>query len=366
MTKRKYIPFFILLLLIFSVSFCAFANAGGEDIYNNDGGVLCISHGGYSAAEDKNSPEAIAAAFSKGADMVSARASYSEGEMVLCDKNATRLSEAVTSLGLSEIIILDISSEDKNEAYAFIEDADVFENVFLRFEGSLKEINGWLEGKNEKLVVIPVCDSFNIFTVLSAVKATAQSELPALQLQSKNYFGVMYGSVCTSRYSAKGQPRAIAPCYDPDLCGQRSDSQDGWNELIKKSFSVIETNNLDAFIRYKENIRLLKQELSQLLARAEEIDSEAYSVVSGDNLNKAIENAKALLQRGIVSSDELEEAFARLMLSVEKLSPKTQEDTQTGALNITPGKVIAVLLVGAAILAAQIFTHKMQKEKKKK
>ena len=37
-----------------------------------------------------------------------------------------------------------------------------------------------------------------------------------------------------------------------------------------------------------------------------------------------------------------------------------------GTLNVTAGKVIAAVLVGAAILAGQIYVHKMQQEKRRK
>ena len=48
------------------------------------------------------------------------------------------------------------------------------------------------------------------------------------------------------------------------------------------------------------------------------------------------------------------------------LNVSAAEDFQKGQLNITPAKVIAVIIVGALIFAAQIYVHKMQEEKKKK
>ena len=78
-----------------------------------------------------------------------------------------------------------------------------------------------------------------------------------------------------------------------------------------------------------------------------------------------MENAKSLLNDGVVSRDELQSAQSALILSMNKLALNTGEDAQRGALNITFGKVLAAVLVGAAILAAQIFVHKMQRKKEK-
>ena len=200
----------------------------------------------------------------------------------------------------------------------------------------------------------------NVFTVRSFVKKL--SDMPAVQLQSKNHFNVMYDSVCNSLYADIG---AIAPMYDPDLCGQRSDSEDGWNDLIKRNFSIIETNNLEAFVAYKSNATELKKSLVDILSQAENINLDNYSQVSRENLADSIENARVLVNGGAVSCDELQKAQSQLMLAVNKLTLKQGEDTQKGALNITAGKVIATVLVGIAILAAQIYTYKMQKAKKK-
>jgi hypothetical protein len=169
----------------------------------------------------------------------------------------------------------------------------------------------------------------------------------------------MYGSLCYRLY----RDNVIAPMYDPDLCGQRSDSEDGWNDLIKKNFSIIETNNTDAFVAYKNNAETLRENLSVLLNKTQEINMQEYSLVSRENLSEAIETAELVLD-GASSCDELQSAYSALLLSVNNLTLKHGEDTQKGALNITAGKVIAAVLVGTAILAAQIYMYKMQKNNK--
>ena len=119
-------------------------------------------------------------------------------------------------------------------------------------------------------------------------------------------------------------------------------------------------------INYKNNEIELRKNLVALLEKAKEIIPDAYSLVSRENLADSIENAELILADGVASCDELQSAQSVLMLAVNNLTLKQGEDTQKGALNITVGKVTATILVGLAILAAQIYTYKMQKGKKNK
>ena len=63
---------------------------------------------------------------------------------------------------------------------------------------------------------------------------------------------------------------------------------------------------------------------------------------------------------------ELESANSQLLLAMNRLNLSDGVESQKGALNITAGKIIAIVLVGAAILAGQIYVHKMQQEKRRK
>ena len=331
--------------------------------------LLCISFRGDTAEYEANSKEAVLSAFQKGADFVSVSIRKSDsGELVLCSENelevkGVALSEVLSLLGEDDVLILDFEESLKDEIYDLLKGENALSKAYLRIKDSAGNIAQWVSSKDDKPEVIGVCSSFNVFTVRSFVKKL--SYLPAVQLQSKNHFNVMYDSVCSSLYSSDVGTRAIAPMYDPDLCGQRTDSEDGWNDLIKRNFSIIETNNLEAFVSYKNNALKLKASLGEILAQAEKINSEDYSLVSRENLAEGIENAKKLLNSGAVSCDELQSAQSVLTLAVNNLTLKQGEDTQKGALNITAGKVIATVLVGFAILAAQIYTYKMQKGKKK-
>ena len=337
----------------------------------NQSGILCISHRGDTSEYQSNTPEAVLSAFAKGADFVSVNIRKSDdGKLVLCSENesdvkGTLLSDLLRNLADGNILILDFEPDLKDEIYSLLESENAFNKAILRINDSAGNVVKWLQGKNDNLQVVGVYDSFVVFTARSYIKNLSDAGMKLVQYQSKNYFNEMFGSVVSKAVKAESRTKAIAATYNPDLCGQRSDSEDGWNDLIKKGFSVIETNNLSAFTAYIQSNENIRFELEQTCLKAKEIDTAKYNTVSRENLEDAITSADAVLSSNVASCDELQSSLSVLRLATENLSLKTDEDTQKGALNITAGKIIAAILVGTAILAAQIYTYKMQKDKKK-
>lgn len=367
MTKITRTIILLILCLFFGANLVLPVFAEGE----NQQSILCISHRGDSAEFESNTPEAVMSAFGKGAHFVSINIRKSaDNELLLCNENETEikgvtLKEMISLLDEDDVLILDFETGLQDEIYSLIEEENAFNSVMLRINDSAKNIAGWLKDKNVNLQVIGVYDSFVVFTAMSHIKTLSDEGMKFVQYQSKNYFNEMFGSFVSKKLKAETDTKAIALTYDPDLCGQRSDSEDGWNDLIKKGFSVIETNNLSAFISYVEANKNIRIELAAACKKAETIEIEKYNNVSRENLEDAINTAKELLNREVVSSDEMQSSLSAIRLAVENLAFKTGEDTQKGALNITAGKVIAAVLVGAVILAAQVYTYKMQKGKKK-
>lgn len=369
MTKK--IKSVLLLLLCLALSCNLLLVAGAEKDDKSVSGLLSISYRGDTAEYESNSEEAVLSAFDKGADFVSVSVrKSSDSELLLCDESesevtGTPLKEMLRLLGEGDILILDFSREIKDEVYSLIESENAFSSAILRINDSTENIINWLRDKNENLQVIGVYDSFVVFTAVSHVKKLSEIGMDFVQYQSKNYFNEMFGSQVSKELFAQGSAKAVAAAYNPDLCGQRSDSEDGWNDLIKRGFSVIETNNAEAFETYIIANEKARFELTELCTKAKTIDAEKYNTVSKENLLNAIETAELLMARDFSSSDELQSACSKLIFSMENLALKTGEDTQKGALNITAGKVIAAVLVGLVILGAQIYTYKMQKGKKR-
>ena len=401
--KLKRTLFFtvITLILTFSISFSSFASAD-EKLNNNRNGLISVAYRGDTENYPENSLEAILSAKEIGADMVSVGvAKTKDGTFILAENENVRnfcnadsvtiadtewaelqncrlydnsgkltdfriatLSEALEK-AKDVVLILDIEAEDKDEVYSVVEAYDASDRVFLRFKENSNDIVEWVKSKETKPKVIGIYSGNIIWNAISHIENLSEV-CSIVQYQSKNYFNVMYGSWVGDRFSAEGKARALAPAYDKELCGQREDNASGWNELIENGFSVIETNNIASLAEYAERADELNESLRKLTEKAEKTDFSVYSDVSADNLQKALKRANEELQSNVSSVGELESANSQLLLSMNRLNLSDGVESQKGALNITAGKIIATVLVGAAILAGQIYVHKMQQEKRRK
>lgn len=389
------------LLLSFTASACGFS--AEERFNNNSKGLIAVSYRGDTESYPENSIEGVKSAFELGAHMVSVgvvktadgvlvlaenenpgnicntdKGSFSEislEELESCclydncgqltEYRIATLKEALDYTVDSEILILDITPEMKDEVYELLLSENATHRAVLRFKDSSKNIAEWINSKEIKPQVIGIYSGNIVWNAILHIERLSES-CRMVQYQSKNYFNVMYGSFVAKRYSSYGNARALAPTYDYDLCGQREDNASGWNELIEKGFSAIETNNIKSLVEYTERADELNESLSELVGKTENTDYEIYSDVSADNLRKAAQRAEEVLSEGVASVGELESANSRLLTALNRLNLSDGHESQKGALNITAGKIIAAVLVGAAILAGQIYVHKMQKEKRRK
>lgn len=391
---------FTLIITIFSC-FSAFA-VTAEEALTVKNKIIAVSYRGDTENYPENSLEAILSAKEIGADMVSVGvAKTKDGTFILAENENVRnfcnadsvtiadtewaelqncrlydnsgkltdfriatLSEALEK-AKDVVLILDIEAEDKDEVYSVVEAYDASDRVFLRFKENSNDIVEWVKSKETKPKVIGMYSGNIIWNAISHIENLSEV-CSIVQYQSKNYFNVMYGSWVGDRFSAEGKARALAPAYDKELCGQREDNASGWNELIENGFSVIETNNIASLAEYAERADELNESLRKLTEKAEKTDFSVYSDVSADNLQKALKRANEELQSNVSSVGALESANSQLLLSMNRLNLSEGVESQKGALNITAGKIVAAVLVGAAILAGQIYVHKMQQEKRRK
>ncbi len=374
-----------------------------ETAYGEENRITCISYRGDTALYPENSLEGVLSAEEKGSDGVSVGVQKtSDGIYVLTQENkklsdvtdapyesvseitydelqnyylkdntgaVTRyrmvsLSQTISLTGEDFIIIVDADWEERDGIYDLISHYGAFDRIIIRTDKSASEVNEWIVSKKEKVNVISVYQGNIIFSAVSNFNKMSEVNATFVQYQTKNYFGVVYGNFFCKRFADEVAPKAIAPMYDLDLSGQRTDSTDGWNEIIEAGYSVIETNNLVSLVSYTDRHEKAWNALSAFTLKAENADLLSASQTVMKNRQDAVLLAKTTLT-GLSSLDEIEAAYSNLLLAMNENNINAEEDTQKGHLNITAGKVIAALVVGSVILAAQIFVYKMQKEKKR-
>lgn len=396
-TISKAVSFFLTVFLA-AAALTVFSAAADADIYQNRGGIVCVSHRGDSALYPKNSLQAVQSAFEKGAHAVSISVQKTaDGAFVLLenaqlsavcktDKTSARelTEEEICSLKLyntdktvsdytpqplasalslvtdGKILIIDNAWEYRDELAAFCERSGADKNIILRTDESAKKIASWLDETGGKLPVIGIYDGAIIFSAWSHLSTLSKAGMPCVQFQSKNYFNVFYGKFTAKRYSQGENARALATVYSKDLCGQREDSINGWDELIRLGFSVIETNNIEGLVNYVAQCDSVRQQLAQAVKNSGNIDASLYTQGSAQSFESACTAAAQCLENQNASLGELEQSHSELLQSMKDLSLKTHSDTQKGTLHITAGKSAAVVIFGLLILAGEIYLYKMQ------
>lgn len=397
---------FLFSVLLFVPLFCLAAFGAGQTAYDkitSADGIVSISHRGNTAEYPENSLEAVRSAQKIGADLISVSVGQTADEvLVLCDTtvplseicnirtgnvryltysdlsgyrlydNSGRVSDytfptlekTIRSLGHS-VLILDNAWAYRDEIYSLVKNVGAQDRVILRADVSSKEIAAWTR-RNPGLFVIGVYKANIVFNAVSHFNRLSENGQPLIQYQNKNYFNVSFNSAVTSLFAGQKGARAVAAMYDPDLCGQREDNCVGWSEMIDRGFSAIETNTIESLVNYLQSREEAREALSSLLARAETVDETQFSAVSVKNFRTAYKKAGSVIENTRSSLAETEKAFSGLNESMNNLTFHTTGDVQKGNLNITAGKIIAVVLVGAAILAGEIYVYKMHKPRRKK
>lgn len=401
--KKFRLFLFVITIVILTVNYMMPTGAAGnaERFCENRSGVMSISHRGDTSKYPSGSLKAVLAAYELGADAVSvAVAETKDGVPVLCENKAldnignapdkniadisyaqlqnyrlydkhgnlsdepfSSLAELLEATGDDQLLVLDTDFSAADKIYDLLKEHGALKRVAIRTEEKSDRLCEWIASKPEKPLVIGIYSGNVIFSVKSHIAALSAAGMPAVQYQSKNYFNVMFGAYAASDYSAGSMARAVAAAYDPDLSGQRSDSESGWDDLIDRGFSVIETNNIGAFAEYIRQSVSIADEVASLSAEAGKLDWQRYSSASAGQLKQAVSDAESVLAKGNYSLDALQKCRSQLVFAAKNLAFKNTDDTVRGALSVTPGKIAAALIVGAVLLAAQIYVHKMQKEK---
>lgn len=371
-------------------------------VSDNRGGILSVSHRGDTEHYPENSLDAVLSASEKGASMISVSVRMSkDGVPVLCeegelfaycdtdlkstnDASFTELSEipyyetdgavseckivslekAVKKLRGKSILILDNAWEYRNEIVKFCDENGAFDKVIIRCDESAKDIVSFIEETENRISVIGVYDGAVVMNAISHLNKLSSASQSIVQYESKNYFNEMYKNFTAKRFSAEGKARALAPMYDKDLCGQREDNVSGWDEMIKRGFSVIETNNIEGLVKYIDECEEEKAVLEALEEKAGKVDISLYSSGSARNFTDAVTLCENVLSDGNASLGEIQDAKSQLVQSMKMLTFGEVEDTQRGNLNVTPVKVICTVVFGGLILAGEIYVVKKQKKEK--
>lgn len=261
------------------------------------------------------------------------------------------------ALDTGAALVLDGAWEYRDQIYSLAKLRGSLETVILRAEAGADEVTKWCS-ENAGMQVIGVYSGNIVFTAASYVNGLLDGGLEYVQLQSGNYFAVIYQNIVMKRFGQRG--RAVAAVYDKSLCGKRTDTAHGWDDLISRGYSVIETGQPRLLVSYIKELENEKASLSALAQRAERADLTGLSAAGAGRLGEAVEDA-ALTLSSLCSREDIQRASAQLISALGALTPGDSADTQANSLNVTAGKIIAAVLGAVGVILAQAYVHRRQR-----
>lgn len=393
------------ILTIMTALVCTLPSSAAQiQSFSENGKIMSVSHGGNRAEYPLNSYEAISSAYEIGADCVSVTVQATKDSVFVISKyddlgkmhsaykdvlisendfqsiqsvNLVNNSGAITSCTIctladaievtkryDRILIIDNAWEKRNDIYSFLVDNNALENVIIRTDAKKKEIKEFLTLTDNKVNVIGSYHGNFIFSAKSYVSGLSDLGCKAVMLGATNPFGVIFNQSMLSSYSANDySARAMIATYDPDLCGQRTDTPATWNDLIDRGYSVIETHNIRDLVEYLNDLTKTQDELKEIMATIEAVDITACSVVTASDLQEAKDAIYKELTT-LSSFEALSKAKHQAMMAFDNFSLESGHYEKRGVLKVTAGKIAAVVLVSGGIIAAQVYFYKMRSKKK--
>ncbi len=383
---KRLMTFALLCAALFCFAFAASAADAG--------GLVAVAFRGDTTDAPPNSIAAIEAAFDAGTDYVSVSVQKTaDGAFVLLEDRALPIQcdteeSDLSSLNLSDVqalhlrslngtvsqepvatleealaaaqgkggLILDNAWDDRDALHAFLQSQPPA-NVLLRTTESAKKTLAWKTKSGSKMPVVCVYRGNVVMNAIAHWKRLQTDNMPLVQFQSKNYFNVFYQKFTTKRFHEKRRVSALAPTYDPMLCGRRSDDATGWDDLISRGFAAIETGNLRGLLAYIRQTQTERAALETLIEQAKAVPQD-----KGSALEKAYLTAIDIHSEKRASLSQLQSAQSVLQNELRHLTPADENEVRLGDWQVTPGKIIAIVIFGALLLGFDVFVYKKKKK----
>lgn len=401
----------LIFLLVTVLTLAGFftLNAGASDakertacFTENNTEVVCVAHRGDWHSYPENSAEAVKAAAEYGVVSVDIKLTADGQPVLMADETVDRMcadadgkavSDKVNSFTLSDLkelrlrggngadrtivtdfipasledaaeaagtdaaLMLNLSCSDFNAVYEKAKELNILDRVIFRFSESNKKILETVKGFSD----ISTCGNYQgniIFLATGAIKNSFANGINTVELGSANGHGVLYDNFLMKRFESRG--KAMVSMVN-GRCGKRADSEIGWDDLISRGYSIIETDYPKELSDYIQKTDSAKAELERYLSLYEDTDLSPYTTDTETAFSNAVSQAKAVLKKSS-SLSEVENARFSLQSAADKLTVGAKKAV-TLSFKVTPGRIAAVVLCGAAVLVSQILLYKRREKK---
>lgn len=390
---------FILSLILFtalSVSSAIAADASdiASDFSNGKKNIICIAHRGDWHSFPENSAEAINAAAEYDAVSVDVRLTADGKPVLMADEKVDRMSVdgegksvsgKVSSFTLAQLkelylresnggtdkkkttcripelkeiyetaagrtaVMLNVQENDFNTVYDYVKALGKLDETVFRINAKpqkIIELTKDLDGVN----VTGNYQGNIIFLATSAVKKYFAANIYTIEMGSTNGNGVLYDNFLMKRFV--GSKRAMVSMVN-GRCGKRADNETGWDDLISRGYSVIETDFPAELTEYIRKTETAATDLEKNIDIYANTDLSPYTSETEKAFSSALSAAKKTLD-GRSSFSELTDARSALQSAHDSLKVGAKKNVAL-KFRFTPGRIIAVVLCAAAFTGGTLF-----------
>lgn len=273
------------------------------------------------------------------------------------DFHPASLDEAAASAGSSAALMLNLKCADFKAVYNKVKALGITDRVIFRFSDKNKAILETVNGVKD----INVCGNYQgniIFLATSVVKNSLANGINTIELGSKNGHGVLYDSFLMKRFDTDG--KAMVSMVG-GWCGKRTDNEIGWDDLISRGYSVIETDYPAELSEYIEKTENAKTELERYVNLYRDTDTKPFTTDTENAFISAVDESEKLL-KSFGSLSEIENTRFNLQSAFDNLTVGAKKAV-TLSFSFSIGRLIAAVLCGAAVLGSQIFLYKKREKK---
>lgn len=390
---------FILSLILFtalSVSSVIAADASdiASDFSDGKKNIICIAHRGDWHSFPENSAEAINAAAEYDAVSVDIRLTADSKPVLMADEKVDRMSvdgegksvsgkvSSFTLAQLKELYLRESNggTDKKKTTCRIPELKEIYETAagrtavmlnvqendfktvydYVKALGKLDETVFRINAKPQKIIELTKdLDGVNvtgnyqgniIFLATSAVKKYFAANIHTIEMGSTNGNGVLYDNFLMKRFV--GSKRAMVSMVN-GRCGKRADNETGWDDLISRGYSVIETDFPAELTEYIRKTETAATDLEKNIDIYANTDLSPYTSETEKAFSSALSAAKKTLD-GRSSFSELTDARSALQSAQDSLKVGAKKNVAL-KFRFTPVRIIAVVLCAAAFTGGTLF-----------
>ena len=390
---------FILSLILFtalSVSSVIAADASdiASDFSDGKKNIICIAHRGDWHSFPENSAEAINAAAEYDAVSVDVRLTADGKPVLMADEKVDRMSvdgegksvsgkvSSFTLAQLKELYLRESNggTDKKKTTCRIPELKEIYETAagrtavmlnvqendfktvydYVKALGKLDETVFRINAKTQKIIELTKdLDGVNvtgnyqgniIFLATSAVKKYFAANIHTIEMGSTNGNGVLYDNFLMKRFV--GSKRAMVSMVN-GRCVKRADNETGWDDLISRGYSVIETDFPAELTEYIRKTETAATDLEKNIDIYANTDLSPYTSETEKAFSSALSAAKKTLD-GRSSFSELTDARSALQSAHDSLKVGAKKNVAL-KFRFTPVRIIAVVLCAAAFTGGTLF-----------